>query len=48
MREACRRQISGVCLKDVAVLLTLESEDSADLPGRQIGNFLLDGPAAPL
>ena len=37
MREACRRQLSGVNLKDEAQVLTLESEEGADVKG----NFLL-------
>jgi ethanolamine ammonia-lyase small subunit len=40
MREACRRQLSGVSLKDEAELQTLES----DVPGKAAGNFLLAGP----
>ncbi|WP_058975521.1 ethanolamine ammonia-lyase subunit EutC [Pseudomonas syringae] len=47
MREACKRQISGVSLKDEAQLNTLESDDSAENSDRKIGNFLLDGPAVP-
>lgn len=47
MCEACKRQISGVSLKDEAQLNTLESDDSAENSGRKIGNFLLDGPAVP-
>ena len=38
MREACRRQLSGVNLKDEAQVQTLESETGADMKG----NFLLD------
>jgi ethanolamine ammonia-lyase small subunit len=37
MREACKRQLSGVNLKDEAEVHSLESEDSAN----QKGNFLL-------
>ncbi|APV40556.1 ethanolamine ammonia-lyase [Pseudomonas frederiksbergensis] len=37
MREACRRQLSGVNLKDEAQVLTLESEEGVDVKG----NFLL-------
>ncbi|WP_124427675.1 ethanolamine ammonia-lyase subunit EutC [Pseudomonas orientalis] len=37
MREACRRQLSGVNLKDEAQLQTLESDD----PDLMKGNFLL-------
>ena len=40
MREACRRQLSGVNLKDEAQVQTLESDAGADLKG----NFLLDAP----
>ena len=40
MREACRRQLSGVNLKDEAQVQTLESDDS-DL---MKGNFLLSPP----
>jgi ethanolamine ammonia-lyase small subunit len=40
MREACRRQLSGVNLKDEAELQTLES----DVPDKAAGNFLLAGP----
>jgi ethanolamine ammonia-lyase small subunit len=40
MREACRRQLSGVNLKDEAQVQTLESEVGADLKG----NFLLSTP----
>jgi len=40
MREACRRQLSGVSLKDEAELQTLES----DVPVKAAGNFLLAGP----
>jgi ethanolamine ammonia-lyase small subunit len=41
MREACRRQLSGVNLKDEAQVPTLEEEDSgADMKG----NFLLSPP----
>jgi len=42
MREACRRQLSGVNLKDEAQLQTLES-DAAQDPGAN-RNFLLAGP----
>jgi ethanolamine ammonia-lyase small subunit len=37
MREACRRQLSGVSLKDEAQVQTLESDTGADMKG----NFLL-------
>ncbi|WP_032697753.1 ethanolamine ammonia-lyase subunit EutC [Pseudomonas syringae] len=47
MREASRRQISGVNLKDEAELQTLESDGTDDHSDKPIGNFLLDGPAAP-
>lgn len=47
MREACRRQVSGVNLKDEAELKTLESSDGADNSINPGGNFLLDGPADP-
>ncbi|EUB87144.1 Ethanolamine ammonia-lyase light chain [Pseudomonas sp. GM30] len=40
MREACRRQLSGVNLKDEAQVQTLESDASADMKA----NFLLDPP----
>lgn len=40
MREACRRQLSGVSLKDEAELQTVAS----DVPGKAAGNFLLAGP----
>ena len=40
MREACRRQLSGVNLKDEAQVLTLESDAGAD----KKGNFLLSLP----
>lgn len=40
MREACRRQLSGVNLKDEAQVQTLESDAGADMKG----NFLL-GPS---
>ncbi|MFJ2283132.1 ethanolamine ammonia-lyase subunit EutC [Pseudomonas sp. NPDC087803] len=40
MREACRRQLSGVNLKDEAQVQTLESEAGADMKG----NFLLGPP----
>ncbi|AMZ74186.1 MULTISPECIES: ethanolamine ammonia-lyase subunit EutC [Pseudomonas] len=40
MREACRRQLSGVNLKDEAQVHTLESENTADMKG----NFLLMPP----
>ena len=42
MREACRRQLSGVILKDEAQVQTLESEAGADMKS----NFLLDPPPA--
>lgn len=42
MREACRRQLSGVNLKDEAQLHTLETDDTVDMRG----NFLLDPPPA--
>ena len=42
MREACRRQLSGVNLKDEAQVQTLESEAGADMKG----NFLLSPPDA--
>ncbi|WP_409212597.1 ethanolamine ammonia-lyase subunit EutC [Pseudomonas moraviensis] len=42
MREACRRQLSGVNLKDEAQLHTLEADDAVDMKG----NFLLDPPPA--
>lgn len=42
MREACRRQLSGVNLKDEAQILTLESDAGADMKG----NFLLSLPDA--
>lgn len=42
MREACRRQLSGVNLKDEAQLQTLDSENAADMKG----NFLLGPPQA--
>lgn len=42
MREACRRQLSGVNLKDEAQLQTLESDDEVNMKG----NFLLDPPPA--
>jgi ethanolamine ammonia-lyase small subunit len=42
MREACRRQLSGVNLKDEAQVLTLESDAGAD----KKGNFLLSLPDA--
>jgi ethanolamine ammonia-lyase small subunit len=42
MREACRRQLSGVNLKDEAQVQTLESDTGADTKG----NFLLDPPHA--
>ncbi|EJN27893.1 ethanolamine ammonia-lyase, small subunit [Pseudomonas sp. GM78] len=42
MREACRRQLSGVNLKDEAQVQTLESDAGADIKG----NFLLDSPQA--
>jgi ethanolamine ammonia-lyase small subunit len=40
MREACRRQLSGVNLKDEAQVQTLESDAGADTKG----NFLLSPP----
>jgi len=40
MREACRRQLSGVSLKDEAQVQTLESDAGVDMKG----NFLLDPP----
>jgi ethanolamine ammonia-lyase small subunit len=40
MREACRRQLSGVNLKDEAQIQTLESDADADMKG----NFLLTPP----
>ena len=40
MREACRRQLSGVNLKDEAQVHTLDSESAADMKG----NFLLAPP----
>lgn len=40
MREACRRQLSGVNLKDEAQIQTLESDD----PDLMKGNFLLSPP----
>lgn len=42
MREACRRQLSGVNLKDEAQVQTLESDAGADMKG----NFLLSPPSA--
>jgi ethanolamine ammonia-lyase small subunit len=42
MREACRRQLSGVNLKDEAQVQTLESDTGADMKG----NFLLSPPQA--
>ncbi|WP_160109343.1 ethanolamine ammonia-lyase subunit EutC [Pseudomonas izuensis] len=42
MREACRRQLSGVNLKDEAQVQTLESDAGADMKG----NFLLGPPQA--
>ena len=42
MREACRRQLSGVNLKDEAQVQTLESDVGADMKG----NFLLSPPDA--
>lgn len=41
MREACRRQLSGVNLKDEAQVQTLESDAGVDMKG----NFLLDPPS---
>ncbi|MHC8307509.1 ethanolamine ammonia-lyase subunit EutC [Pseudomonas sp. PB3P13] len=40
MREACRRQLSGVSLKDEAQVPTLASDGGADMKG----NFLLSAP----
>jgi ethanolamine ammonia-lyase small subunit len=40
MREACRRQLSGVNLKDEAQVQTLEADAGADMKG----NFLLSPP----
>ncbi|AHZ71266.1 ethanolamine ammonia-lyase light chain [Pseudomonas mandelii JR-1] len=42
MHEACRRQLSGVNLKDEAQVQTLESDAGADMKG----NFLLSPPNA--
>jgi ethanolamine ammonia-lyase small subunit len=42
MREACKRQLSGVNLKDEAQIQTLESDAGADMKG----NFLLGPPDA--
>ncbi|MCY1175564.1 Ethanolamine ammonia-lyase light chain [compost metagenome] len=42
MREACRRQLSGVNLKDEAQVQTLESDAGADMKD----NFLLGPPNA--
>lgn len=42
MREACRRQLSGVHLKDEAEMKTVESSSPATR-----GNFLLSGPPLP-
>jgi ethanolamine ammonia-lyase small subunit len=42
MREACRRQLSGVNLKDEAQIQTLETDAGVDLKG----NFLLSSPDA--
>ncbi|HCS46320.1 MAG TPA: ethanolamine ammonia-lyase [Pseudomonas sp.] len=42
MREACRRQLSGVSLKDEAQVQTLESDFGAEMKG----NFLLSLPEA--
>ncbi len=42
MREACRRQLSGVNLKDEAQVQTLESDTGGDMKG----NFLLGPPNA--
>ncbi|CAM3347539.1 Ethanolamine ammonia-lyase small subunit [Pseudomonas floridensis] len=44
MREACRRQVSGVKLKDEAELKTVESDADADNLTKRTGNFLLAGP----
>lgn len=41
MREACRRQLSGVHLKDEAEMKTIEPDTAAV----KKGNFLLNGPA---
>ncbi|MNC73835.1 ethanolamine ammonia-lyase small subunit [compost metagenome] len=40
MREACRRQLSGVNLKDEAQVHTLESDTGTDMKS----NFLLNPP----
>ncbi|NUT75748.1 ethanolamine ammonia-lyase subunit EutC [Pseudomonas sp. C1C7] len=42
MREACRRQLSGVNLKDEAQIHTLEEDSGSDMKG----NFLLSSPQA--
>lgn len=42
MREACRRQLSGVNLKDEAQIQTLEADTGGDMKG----NFLLSPPDA--
>ena len=42
MREACRRQLSGVHLKDEAQVHTLEADPNVDMKG----NFLLSPPEA--
>lgn len=42
MREACRRRLSGVSLKDEAQVQTLEDDSAADMKG----NFLLSPPEA--
>ena len=42
MREACRRQLSGVNLKDEAQIPTLEEDSGSDMKG----NFLLSSPQA--
>ena len=42
MREACRRQLSGVNLKDEAQVQTLASDEGTDMKG----NFLLSAPDA--
>ena len=41
MREACKRQLSGVNLKDEAQLHSLETDE----PLNTKGNFLLAGPS---
>jgi ethanolamine ammonia-lyase small subunit len=42
MREACRRQLSGVNLKDEAEVQSLDSDGAPDMRH----NFLLDAPKA--